>query len=279
MRRALLAGWLAVLAAPGLAQEEAREAARRYDEGDFEAAAAGFRALLADETAGLDRGALHYNLGNAEFRSGRLGYAMLHWERALRQHPNDADALANLALARGVLERRSTEAAAGAPGGLSVEMLRRAEGFGSRLRRVPPGRYAAFFCAAALGAGVLVTLLRFVRRRRLPLVGLVLALAAAAVSGALLAFRVTAPELAVVVRPGAALRSGPGDSFPQLAALPEGFYLELGGAPDAPGGFRRVVAAGIVGYADPASVLPIAEDPCPGENGQNGGDDVPTESP
>lgn len=273
-RMVLLAGWFALATAPGGAQDRAAEAARRYDEGDHEAAAAGFRALLADEAAGLDRGALHYNLGNAEFRAGRLGYAMLHWGRALRWRPNDGDALANLALARGVLERRL----AGASGDAAVEALREAEGFGGQLRRIPPGRYAAFFAAAALGAGVLLTLLLCFPGRRLLVPGLVLALAAAAASGALLAFRVTAPEFAVVVRSGAALRSGPGASFPQLAALPEGFHLELSGEPGADGGFLRVVAAGIVGYADTASVIPIREDPLPDQNRQNGGDE-PHESP
>ena len=64
----------------------------------------------------------------------------------------------------------------------------------------------------------------------------------------------------MVVQAGAALRSGPGHSFPQLAALPEGLYLELDGeAGAAQDGFRRVVAAGIVGYADGKSVIPVDE--------------------
>ena len=82
---------------------EAAAAARSYDAGDYESAAASYRRLLV-APEGLDRAALHYNLGNAEYRTGRLGYAMLHWERSLAIRPGDGDARANVALARAVLE-------------------------------------------------------------------------------------------------------------------------------------------------------------------------------
>ena len=38
----------------------------------------------------------HYNLGNACFKAGRLGEAVLWYERALRLAPRDADIRANL---------------------------------------------------------------------------------------------------------------------------------------------------------------------------------------
>ena len=255
-RLGILVGCLAALAAPAFT-EGPEDAARLYDEGDYEAAAAAFRELL--DGRGLDRAALHYNLGNAEFRAGRLGYAMLYWERTLHLRPRDEDALANLALARRVLDRRLTDAAsAGESPGFSLELLRSTEGLGVRLRRIPPGRFAAVLSAAALASGGLVTLLLLgAGRRRLLVAGLVVGLLGAALSGALLRLRLTAPPVAVVVRPGAALRSGPGPSFPQLAALPEGFFLDLGGEPLSGDGFFRVVAAGIVGYADAESIVPV----------------------
>ena len=268
-RRLLLAslGLVAVVALPGSAasqegfEAEAAAAARSYDAGDYESAAASFRRLLA-APEGLDRAALHYNLGNAEYRTGRLGYAMLHWERALAMRPGDQDARANVALARAVLDRRLTDAAAaGDPDTFLLELLGSMQGFQVRLRRTPPSRFAGLLSAFALLAGACWTFLMVRRGRRgLLLAVLGLALAATTASGILLRLRLTVAPVAVVVQPGAALRSGPGHSFPQLAALPEGLYLELdseGGA--AQDGFRRVVAAGIVGYADGESVVPVDE--------------------
>ncbi len=269
MTRRLLLASVVLLAGSGLgrsapAQEnpEAQAAARSYDEGDYESAAAAYRRLLEEADGEMDRAALHYNLGNAEYRAGRLGHAMLHWERSLALRPGDEDARQNLALARELLDRRLTDAAAtGAPDAFSMELLRSMQGFGPWLRRSPPERFAGILSGSALLAGICWTLLMLRRgRRRLVLAGLLSVLAAAAVSGTLLRLRITAPLVAVVVQPGAALRSGPGHSFSQLAALPEGFYLELDDETAlSPEGFRRVVAAGIVGYADGESVIPVEE--------------------
>ncbi len=273
MKRLLVPGWLLVAVGlgcfqPGIARAQespgvdAAAAARSYDEGDYEAAGVLYRRLLEEAAEGVDRAALHYNLGNAEYRAGRLGYAMLHWERSLALHPGDGDARANLGLAHDLLDRRLTEAAAsGASDTFSLELLRSMQGFGAWLRRSSPGRLAWVLSASALLAGALWTLLMLGRgRRRLVVAGLGLVLLAAAASGALLRLRVTAPPVAVVVQPGAALRSGPGHSFPQLAALPEGFYLELDDESSASqDGFRRVMAAGIVGYADSETVIPVSD--------------------
>jgi tetratricopeptide (TPR) repeat protein len=68
-----------------------------YQQGDYAGAVEAYKAVL---TAGYDGAALHYNLGNAYFKSGDLGHAILEWERALDRAPGDADALANLELAR-----------------------------------------------------------------------------------------------------------------------------------------------------------------------------------
>lgn len=281
-------------AAPEAALADPEEAARRYDAGDYREAAGIWRAMLGDAGAGSggaagpgegpgagrDRAALHYNLGNAEFRDGRLGYAMLHWERSLRLRPGDPEARANLALARSLLDRRLTAAAAsaegeGAPGSgvasadaFALELLGSMEGFTAGARRVPPGRFGAALVAAALLGGALTTLLLFrVGPRRLLGTALAAAVLSAGVSAFLLRLALTAPPLAVVVRPAAALRSGPGPSFPQLASLPEGLYVEVGegeaAAADGDGrdGYLRVVAAGIVGFAAREEVIPVAVSP------------------
>jgi len=58
------------------------------------------------------------------------------------------------------------------------------------------------------------------------------------------------------VVPAAPLRSGPGEDFPQLASLPEGLYLDIR---DARPGWVRIAAAGLVGWSDAASVIPIGD--------------------
>ncbi|MGE0158130.1 MAG: tetratricopeptide repeat protein [Gemmatimonadales bacterium] len=68
-----------------------------YQQGDFAGAVDAYEAVL---DAGFESVALHYNLGNAYFKTGQLGPAILAWERARALAPSDPDVLANLELAR-----------------------------------------------------------------------------------------------------------------------------------------------------------------------------------
>ena len=68
-----------------------------YQQEDFEGAVEAYQAVLS---AGWESAALHYNLGNAYFKTGELGRAILEWERALVLEPGEPDATANLELAR-----------------------------------------------------------------------------------------------------------------------------------------------------------------------------------
>ena len=72
-------------------------ACRAYEQGHWDAAADGFRSLLR---YGLADARLEYNLANTEYKRGHLGEAILHYERARRLDPSDAQTIANLALAR-----------------------------------------------------------------------------------------------------------------------------------------------------------------------------------
>jgi tetratricopeptide (TPR) repeat protein len=90
----------AAVAAPSVtwAQGELFEQGNRlYQQEDFEGAIDAYLAVLS---AGWESAALHYNLGNAYFKAGQLGRAILEWERALVHEPGNPDALANLGLAR-----------------------------------------------------------------------------------------------------------------------------------------------------------------------------------
>jgi hypothetical protein len=74
------------------------EAANRaYDEGKFGEAKAGYEKVVE---AGEWSANLFYNLGNADYRLGAVGRAILDYERALALDPSHPEAQANLALLR-----------------------------------------------------------------------------------------------------------------------------------------------------------------------------------
>ncbi len=85
-------------ATPADAASAFEAANARYLMGDFEGASRGFEQIVE---AGFASAPLLYNLGNAYLRSGRTGWAILSYERALRIAPGEPDVLANLELARG----------------------------------------------------------------------------------------------------------------------------------------------------------------------------------
>jgi len=80
------------------AQEDTFERANQlYQAEEYTAAIEAYETVLA---GGLESHDVHYNLGNAHFKVGNLGRAILSWERALVLDPGDEDAVANLDLAR-----------------------------------------------------------------------------------------------------------------------------------------------------------------------------------
>lgn len=88
----------ALVPVAALAQETIFEEANQlYQSGDYPAAIEAYQSVLA---GGFESHNLHYNLGNAYFKAGDLGRAILGWERALVLEPGDPDAIANLELAR-----------------------------------------------------------------------------------------------------------------------------------------------------------------------------------
>ena len=69
-----------------------------YEGGRYSEAAEAYERLIVQ---GLRSGDLFYNLGNAYFKSGDLGRAILNYRRADRLDPRDQDIQANLDQARG----------------------------------------------------------------------------------------------------------------------------------------------------------------------------------
>ena len=91
------------IADPVLAQnpvtptEAMRVANQHYEAGQYSEAAAIYETILA---SGLHHSSVYYNLGNAYFKQGDLGRAILNYRRAQRLDPRDADVTANLSIAR-----------------------------------------------------------------------------------------------------------------------------------------------------------------------------------
>ncbi len=98
---ALLALFLAAITAQGLAaatpDERFRKASAAYAAGEFGDAVYELRELVND--GHFASGALH-NLGDAEWKVGRHGHAILAWERALLMDPFSRNTAANLRFAR-----------------------------------------------------------------------------------------------------------------------------------------------------------------------------------
>ena len=77
-----------------------------YGEERWAEAAAEYERVLA---AGWESGNLYFNLGNAWFRAGDVGRAVLDYERARRLLPRDPDVQANLSYAREQAGESGTE--------------------------------------------------------------------------------------------------------------------------------------------------------------------------
>lgn len=68
-----------------------------YVKGKFQEAINIYESIVQKEFEGTS---LYYNLGNAYYRTGKIGYAILYYEKALKLSPDDEDVMHNLQLAQ-----------------------------------------------------------------------------------------------------------------------------------------------------------------------------------
>src|SRR6266542_1026623 len=92
---ALLAVW--ATSSPGQTDANFTKANQEYAQGHFAEAISGYEALVR---SGQWRANVFYDLGNAYFRTGDFGRAILNYERALALERHHPEATANLQIAR-----------------------------------------------------------------------------------------------------------------------------------------------------------------------------------
>ncbi len=77
-----------------------------YQESRYEEAIDEYQLAIV---AGYGSSSLFYNMGNAYFRSNKLGKARLYYEKALKMNPDDEDVSANILYLEGMLADRFEE--------------------------------------------------------------------------------------------------------------------------------------------------------------------------
>lgn len=76
---------------------EMQKANEFYKNNQYQLAIDEYNKLISQ---GYEGASLYYNLGNAHYRLGKVGFAILYYEKALKLSPNDEDAKHNLAIAK-----------------------------------------------------------------------------------------------------------------------------------------------------------------------------------
>ena len=80
---------------------------KAYNENDFERAIDEWR-MCSDN--GIENADLYFNLGNAYFRNGNLGFSIFYYKKALRLRANDDDIIHNLKFAEAMTKDKVDEA-------------------------------------------------------------------------------------------------------------------------------------------------------------------------
>jgi tetratricopeptide (TPR) repeat protein len=190
-----------------------------YEAEKFEEAAAGYARIL---NYGMLDPRVYYNLGNSYFKMGRLGAAILNYERARKLDPSDPETRDNLELARGQIRDRVAETEVQYP----IRALKRL------LDAITVNAMTLVFLAFYLTAGGLLGIIVLARaaqsRRALGYGALAAGLCAALLAGAL-AYKVhdAATPLAIVMQDKADVRSGPAEDNTVLFTVHEGTILEV----------------------------------------------------
>jgi Flp pilus assembly protein TadD len=205
-------------AAPSSLEASFERGVKLYEEGDFEGARQVFQEIIA---LGIDDPVVHYNLGNAAFKSGHLGEAIYHYRRAHALAPRDEDVAANLEYARFLALDATEEGAA---------TDRKSEGWTARILPEEIFRWAPLVFSLAALAAIASQLGRRIAssaRRVALFLGVLWAITLAAGAG-LAMWNAGEPEAVVLARE-AEVRNGPGATFATAFVLHEGAEVVIEG--------------------------------------------------
>ena len=234
-----LAMWLLLQAAFTTPADAFRQAEALYQEERYSEAIEIYESIRG---SGVEDGVLYYNLGNAYFKAGRLGYAILSYRRALKLMPGDADVRANLAFA----EELVSSGLEPPPLPLFVRWIV------DLYQTARPGFLAQALSFAFVVGGLSFTIFlldRWPGLRTAAVVVLTASGVAALLSGASLIAKLRAESNrieAIVVTENAYVRSGPLESSPRLAEIHEGLEVRILGERE---GFLQVsLANGLTGW-------------------------------
>lgn len=200
-----------------------RTAEELYSAGRYAEAAEQYENLVSQ---GVRDGSVCYNLGNAYFKSGRLGLAILNYERALEQMPGDADTKANLEFANTLI----TDVVEGPDLPSYVAWLV------DLYKAMDPSLSAILLSIAFLMGGAAISVLilgRWPFLRTPAIYALVFSCGLAVVSAGVLAgktYSASDSVDAIVLVPLSDVRSGPGETNPQLVEIHEGLKVSILGS-------------------------------------------------
>lgn len=210
----IAAGWFSLtITPPAKAQAEAfAKANADYAAGHFPEAIKGYEALVQ---ARHWSASVFYDLGNAYFRAGDPGHAILNYERALALHPAQPEAQANLRLVRD--QSRALELAPSWPE--------------AHLAFLTAGQYAILAAIAFWVAAFLLAVL-FLGKRRSVAMFFTLFLLGAIVAGSVFAIAAfeqgrTSRDLAIVIVPKIQARLATAENAGTVLVLPPGTEIKI----------------------------------------------------
>jgi tetratricopeptide (TPR) repeat protein len=210
-----LIGWLC-LTMPTPARAESDQAFNKanadFAAGHFSVAIAGYESLVRSRQWNA---ALFYDLGNAYFRTGDFGHAILNYERALALDPAQPEARANLQLARD--QSRAIELA---PGWTETH-----------LDFLTRDQFAWLAVAAFWGAVAIVVGFYFAQRRPIVWIFALLLLGTIAAGAALVVYQLetgsSGRALAIVTKKNIQARLATAESAGAVLILPPGSEIKI----------------------------------------------------
>ncbi|MFH0952763.1 MAG: tetratricopeptide repeat protein [Verrucomicrobiota bacterium] len=228
-------------------QQTFLEAGRAYDAGRLPDAIGLYEKLL---TEGYVSKELLFNLGNAYFREGKAGRAVLHYRRAWQLAPRDPDILANFGFAQ-----QSTGATPPSLPAVSRALLRFC-----RTEWIIAALVSYWLGAVALCLFILFPARRPVFLRAVAVLGVLLVTSLAGLVQWISLCR--NPEL-VVVGPGQEARFAPLEGSTAHFALPEGSIVR---ETESSGPWVKVASGKQSGWIRRSACLPV----CTWQNAKNG---------